>query len=74
MNSTIITNYALPRRYLRDRNWRWRGMTLYFKDFFHPLTTWIHNGSAVLLHLFRLIAFQYYLDNLLIAVKIRTKI
>jgi hypothetical protein len=74
MNSTIITNYALPSRYLRDGKWRWRGMTLYFKDFFHPLTTWIFNGSIVLLHLFRLIAFQYCLDNLSIAVNIRTEV
>jgi hypothetical protein len=45
-------------------------MTLYFKDFFHPLT---FSGSTVISHLLRLIAFQYYFDNLKVAVKIKYK-
>ena len=48
-------------------------MALGFKDLFHPLTTWIFSGAIVTLHLSRLIAFQYYLDNLTIIVKIKYK-
>lgn len=48
-------------------------MTLGFKDLFNQLTTWIFSGTIVTLHLSRLIAFQYYLDNLTIVVKKKFK-
>jgi hypothetical protein len=73
LSSSIVTNYALPRRHHRKYKCRWRGMALGFKDLFHPLTTWIFSSAIVTLHLSRLIAFQYYLDNLTIIVKIKYK-
>jgi hypothetical protein len=72
-NSSDIINYALPRRYLRDGKWGWRDMGLSFKDFVHPLSTWSSTASIHVLYLLRLIAFQYYLNNLIVTVEISNK-